>query len=494
MAKAKTKAATKSTAPLTTGIEGLDSILSGGLPGPRLYLVKGAPGTGKTTFGLQFLMAGASAKQPTLYVSLSQSRVELEQIAASHGWPMDGIIVEELEHAGELGEATDQTIFHTADVRLDQTRQAVEAALIKYKPKRIVYDSLLEIRQLSGDSLRFRREMLGFKAFLSEHDTAALVIDTGHEQGGDIEMEGIAHGIFCLEKELPEYGMARRRIEVKKMRGVGFADGYHDMAIREGSGVEVFPRVVPTLAAENQARTALIKSDIAALDEMLGGGLEGGTTALIVGQAGTGKSTLASIYSYAALERGESVAMFLFEERLETFFRRSEGLGMNLRPHYKSGLLQIRDFNPAEVSPGEFSLIVQKAVDEHNTRVVLIDSFTGYLSALPQSDQAVTQIQSLVKYLARRGVLTMLIVANHGLMGHNVSSDVDVSFLGDSVLLLRMFEWPGVIRRSITVVKKRHGPHDLNVHEFLITPDGISVQPYNPPPVGPAGPLPNDRA
>lgn len=478
---------------LSTGIDGLDDILGGGLPGPRLYLVRGAPGTGKTTFGLQFLRAAAKAKQPVLYVSLSQSKAELEQIAASHGWSMDGIIVEQLEHATDLAEATDQTIFHTADIRLDQTRKAVEQALLEHKPKRIVYDSLLEIRQLAGDSLRFRREMLGFKAFLAEHGTAALVIDTGSEQGGDPEMEGIAHGIFCLEKELPEYGMARRRIEVKKMRGVGFADGYHDMAIREGVGVEVFPRVVPTLAAESSERTALIKSDIEPLDEMLGGGLEAGTTALIVGQAGTGKSTLASIYSYAALQRGECVAMFLFEERLETFFRRSEGLGMNLRPHYKSGRLKIRDFNPAEVSPGEFSMIVQNAVDEQDTRVVLIDSFTGYLSALPQSDQAVTQIQSLVKYLARRGVLTILIVANHGLMGHNVASDVDVSFLGDSVLLLRMFEWPGVIRRSITVVKKRHGPHDLNIHEFLITSDGISVQPYNPPPVGPPGPLPSER-
>lgn len=357
-----------------------------------------------------------------------------------------------------------------------------------------MYDSLLEIRQLSGDAVRFRREMLGFKTFLADHGTAALVIDLSESEGGDPEIEGIAHGIFCLDKKLPEYGMARRRLEVKKMRGVAFADGYHDMAIRTGSGIELFPRVVPTVTPEKAGRTDLIKSAIDPLDEMLGGGLEAGTTALIVGQAGTGKSTLASIYSYAALERGEGVAMFLFEERLETFFRRSEGLGMNLRPHHQSGLLQIRDFNPAEISPGEFSMTVQKAVDENDTRVVLIDSFTGYLSALPQSDQAVTQIQSLVKYLARRGVLTMLIVAHHGLLGHEALSDIDVSFLGDSVLFLRMFEWPGVIRRSITVVKKRHGPHDLNVHELVISQEGIFVQPYNPPPIGPPGPLAGERS
>jgi len=477
---------------ISTGVEGLDRILGGGLPGPRLYLAQGAPGTGKTTFGLQFLLAGANAGESVVYVTLSQSRSELEQIATSHGWSLDGVIIEELETSDTLGEAADQTIFHTADIRLDRTRKAVEDAIQRHSPTRLVYDSLLEIRQLSGDSLRFRREILGFKVFLAQQGITTLMLDTATEYGGDSEMEGIAHGIFCLEKFLPEYGVARRRIEVKKMRGVAFSDGYHDMAIRTG-GVEVYPRIVPNLAPETD-RSDLIKSNIGPLDDMLGGGLEGGTTTLIVGQAGTGKSTLASIYSHAALERGEGVAMFLFEERLETFFRRSEGLGMNLRPYQASGHPQIRDFNPAEISPGEFSQIVQQAVDEHEIRVVLIDSFTGYLSALPKSDQAVMQIQSLVKYLSRRGVLSMLVVANHGLLGHNVTSDIDVSFLGDAVLLLRMYEWPGTIRRSITVVKKRHGPHDLNVRELLIMPEGVSVQSFNPPPLGPSGPISNDRA
>ena len=478
---------------VSTGINGLDDILGGGLPGPRLYLLQGAPGTGKTTAGLQFLLAGARAGESVLYVTLSQSRAELQQIATSHGWSLEGIAIEELETADTLGEAADQTIFHTANIRLERTREAVEEAIRRRSPTRLVYDSLLEIRQLSGDSVRFRREILGFKLFLAEQGITTLMIDTATEYGGDIEMEGVSHGILCLEKFLPEYGVARRRIEVKKMRGVGFSDGYHDIAIRAGSGVEVYPRIVPNLAPETD-RSDLIKSNIGPLDGMLGGGLEAGTTTLIVGQAGTGKSTLASIYSHAALERGEGVAMFLFEERLETFFRRSEGLGMNLRPHQASGRLQIRDFNPAEISPGEFSQIVQRAVEEQDIRVVLIDSFTGYLSALPKSDQAVMQIQSLVKYLSRRGVLSILIVANHGLLGHNVASDVDVSFLGDAVLLLRMYEWPGVIRRSITVVKKRHGPHDLNVHELVINPEGITVQAFNPPPPGPSGPVPNDRS
>jgi circadian clock protein KaiC len=478
--------------PISTGIAGLDGILGGGLPGPRVYLVRGGSGTGKTTLGLQFLLEGARRGEPVVYVTLSQSRVELEQIAHSHGWSLDGVIIEQLETEDTLNQAADQTIFHTADIRLDKTRQAIERAIEQHHPTRLIYDSLLEIRQLSGDSLRFRRELLGFKLFLAERNITTLMLDTTSDQGGDTEMEGVAHGIFCLEKLLPEYGVARRRIEVRKMRGVAFSDGYHDMAIRTGTGVEVYPRIVPNLAPETK-RADLIKSNIEPLDHMLGGGLEAGTTTLIVGQAGTGKSTLASIYSHAALERGESVAMFLFEERLETFFRRSEGLGMNLRPHEASGKLQIRDFNPAEISPGEFSQIVQRAVDEHDVRVVLIDSFTGYLSALPKSDQAVMQIQSLVKYLSRRGVLSILIVANHGLLGHNVTSDIDVSFLGDAVLLLRMYEWPGVIRRSVTVVKKRHGPHDLNVHELIIRSEGVSVQAFNPPPPGPSGPLANEH-
>jgi circadian clock protein KaiC len=475
-----------------TGVAGLDHILGGGLPGPRLYLVQGPPGTGKTTLGLQFLLAGAQRGERVVYVTLSQSRAELDQIAASHQWSLDGVIIEELETSETVGEAADQTIFHSADLRLDQTQKAVEDAIRRHAPTRIVYDSLLEIRLLSGDDLRFRREVLGFKSFLEKHGIATLMLDTSGEHGGDAELEGLAHGILCLDKTLPEYGVARRRIEVKKMRGVAYFDGYHDMAIRTG-GVDVFPRIVPNLAPET-ARSELIKCGIEELDAMLGGGLEAGTTTLIVGQAGTGKSTLASVYSHAALERGEAVAMFLFEERLETFFRRSEGLGMNLRPHHESGRLHIRDFNPAEISPGEFSMIVQQAVDEHDIRVVLIDSFTGYLSALPKSDQAVMQIQSLMKYLSRRGVLSILVVANHGLLGHNVTSDVDVSFLGDAVLLLRMYEWPGVIRRSVTVVKKRHGPHDLNVHELVIRPEGVSIQTFNPPPLGPSGPVPNDRS
>jgi circadian clock protein KaiC len=466
--------------PVATGIAGLDEILRGGLPPSNLYMLQGSPGAGKTTAALQFLMAGVALGEQCIYVSLSQTAAELESIAASHGWSLEGIRIEELAASDTVNGAADQTIFQTAELRLDETRQAVERAIDEHKPSRLVYDSLLEIRLITGDSPRFRRELIAFKAFLSKRNVVALLLDT---QGGGVpsgeEVEGIAHGVIRFDKALEDYGSVRRRVEVSKMRGVPVADGYHDMAIREREGVVVFPRIVPG-AAHEQTKPSLIKSGVQALDEMFGGGQESGTTTLVIGQSGTGKSTMASLYATAALKRGESVALFLFEERVETFFRRSEGLGMDLREFYRDGKLIIKDFNPNEISPGEFAQIVQSIVETDKCRVVVIDSFTGYLNSLPHRDKAVRDIQSLLKYLARAGVLTMLIVAQHGLLGQNVGIDVDVSFLGDTVLLLRIAEHEGRLRRNIAVVKKRHGPHDLDVRELFIQSSGVTVVAYNP--------------
>ncbi|MEB2848188.1 AAA family ATPase [Rhizobiales bacterium RZME27] len=471
----------KSPAIVSTGIAGLDEILRGGLPSSNLYMLQGAPGSGKTTAALQFLRAGADAGESCIYVTLSQTAAELEAIATSHDWTLDGIRVEELSTSGTVNEADDQSIFVTSDLRLDQTRKAIEAAIEEHKPRRLVYDSLLEIRLITGDSPRFRRELIGFKSFLAKQNVVALLLDTqtaGGDRSGE-EVEGLAHGVIRFDKSLEEYGGVRRRVEISKMRGVPVADGYHDMAIREGAGVVVFPRITPSTASET-AKPHMIKSGVAELDEMFGGGQEAGTTTLVIGQSGTGKSTMSSLYATAALERGENVALFLFEERLETFFRRSEGLGMELRQFHKDGKLILRDFNPNEISPGEFGQIVQDAVTQSKSRVVVIDSLTGYLNSLPHRDKAVRDIQSLLKYLARSGVLTMLIVAQHGLLGQNVGIDVDVSFLGDTVLLLRIMEHEGRLRRNITVVKKRHGPHDLNVRELLIESGSVSVVAYNP--------------
>lgn len=465
---------------ISSGISGLDEILRGGLPAANLYMLQGDPGAGKTTAALQFLRAGVEAGEKCIYVSLSQTAAELESIAQSHGWSLDGIRVEELSASDAVNGAADQTIFQSAELRLDETRQAVERAIDDYKPSRLVYDSLLEIRLITGDSPRFRRELIAFKAFLSKRKIVAMLLDTASGLGGSgEEVEGIAHGVIRFDKSLEEYGAVRRRVEVSKMRGVPIADGYHDMAIREGEGVVVFPRIVPGEAPELHS-PQLIKSGVPTLDEMFGGGQESGTITLVIGQSGTGKSTMASLYATAALQRGENVALFLFEERLETFFRRSEGLGMDLRQFYADGKLIIRDFNPNEVSPGEFAQIVQEIVEKEKTCVVVIDSFTGYLNSLPHRDKAVREIQSLLKYLARAGVLSMLIVAQHGLLGQNVGIDVDVSFLGDTVLLLRIVEDEGRLRRNIVVVKKRHGPHDLDVRELFINSSGVSVIPYNP--------------
>ncbi|WP_454702978.1 ATPase domain-containing protein [Agrobacterium burrii] len=471
----------KTSAVVSSGITGLNEILRGGLPASNLYMLQGAPGSGKTTAALQFLRAGVEAGENCIYVTLSQTAVELEAIAVSHGWTLDGIRVEELATSGNLNEADDQSIFLTADLRLDETRKAIEAAIEEHKPRRLVYDSLLEIRLITGDSPRFRRELIGFKSFLAKRNVVALLLDTqtpGYDRSGE-EVEGLAHGVIRLDKALEEYGGVRRRVEISKMRGVPVADGYHDMAIREGEGVVVFPRIMPNTASET-TKPQLIKSGVAALDDMFGGGQEAGTTTLVIGQSGTGKSTMSSLYATAALERGESVALFLFEERLETFFRRSEGLGMQLRQFHKDGKLILRDFNPNEISPGEFGQIVQDAVTQNKACVVVIDSLTGYLNSLPHREMAVRDIQSLLKFLARSGVLTMLIVAQHGLIGQNVGIDVDVSFLGDTVLLLRIMEHEGRLRRSITVVKKRHGPHDLNIQELMIESGSVSVVSYNP--------------
>jgi circadian clock protein KaiC len=464
---------------VSTGIPGLDEILRGGLPQANLYLLQGEPGVGKTTAALRFLLAGAEAGERCLYVTLSQTKAELEGIARSHGWSLEGVRIEELAASDSIASAADQTIFQTADLRLDETRQAVERAIDEHKPRRIVYDSLLEIRLLTGDPPSFRRELIGLKAFLGQRKIVALLLDTITNGSGNADIEALAHGVIRFTKDIEDYGSTRRRVEVSKMRGMPVADGYHDMAIRQGEGIVVYPRIVPRTQAE-EIKPQLIKSGVGALDEMFGGGQESGTTTLVIGQSGTGKSTMASLYATAALQRGEDVALFLFEERQETFLRRSEGLGMKLREHFENGRLLLRDFNPNEVSPGEFAQIVQNIVNSGKTRVVVIDSFTGYINALPHRQKAVQDIQALLKFLARAGVLTMLIVAQHGLIGENMGTDVDVSFLGDTVLLLRLTESDGTLRRTITVVKKRHGPHLLEVHELIIDGSGVKVLPFNP--------------
>ncbi|MGF1553985.1 MAG: ATPase domain-containing protein [Paracoccaceae bacterium] len=467
------------TAPLSTGIAGLDTVLRGGLPRGNLHLLQGPPGSGKTTVALQFLRTGVALGERVLYVTLSQTAGELGKIAASHGWDLTGVDIVELYADTDAPEAG-QTIFQTADLRLDRTREAIERAIDEIGPERVVYDSLLEVRLLTLDNPRYQRELVGLRAYLSERDITGMILDTAPigPQTHDVQSRGVVHGVVTLDKTLPAFGRARRRIEVSKMRGVDIHDGWHDMDIRTGQGVVVFPRLAPR---ERPAPVAsfqedLIRSGRESLDAMFGGGLEPGTTTMVVGQAGTGKSTMASLYAMAALERGEDVTIFLFEERVETFLQRCEGLGLALRGYVDAGRLALLDFNPDEVTAGEFSAIVQREAEKERLRVIVIDSFTGYMASLAHEEQALFDIQALLKYLARQRILVFLIVAHHGFLGRGDDvSRLDMSFLGDTVLLLRMSENGDRIRRDILAVKKRHGPHSLEIRELTIEAGRIEI-------------------
>ncbi|SFC97320.1 ATPase domain-containing protein [Tropicimonas isoalkanivorans] len=461
-----------------TGCAGFDHVLRGGYPRNSIHLLQGAPGTGKTTLALQFLMEGRDRGETCLYVTLSQTELDLQRIAASHGWSLDGIKVIEVS-AHEAGGFSEQSIFQTADLRLDETRRAVQGAIDEFEPARLVYDSLLEIRLLSPDVPRYQRELIGFRDYIARKGITVLLVDTDVDtnDNGELESRGVVHSVSTLDKQLPDYGRAKRRMQVAKMRGVPIFAGWHDMDIREGEGVVVYPRLSPRERPVDSLDGELIRSGRERLDSIFGGGLEPGTTTMVVGQAGTGKSTIASLYATAALARGESVALFLFEERIETFFRRSEGLGMDLRDYYQDGRLHIYDFNPDEISAGEFTQLVQKEAEADDLRVVVIDSFTGYMSSLTDHSQALFDIQALLKHVSRQNVLTILIVAQHGLLGHNSNTPVDVSFLGDTVLFLRMHEEKGRVHRDIVAVKKRHGPHELDVRELVIESGNVDVGP-----------------
>lgn len=456
-----------------TGIDGLDAILFGGLPARAVYLVQGAPGTGKTTLGLQFLLEGARRGERTLYVTLSQSEDDLRRIAQSHGFALDGIAIRELLSLSH-GEADRQSVLQTSEAELTGVIRGVRRALDEIAPQRVVFDSLLELRLLTRNLLAYHRELLTIRNLMVAGGVTGLILDYDDPQIGDRQMEGLAHGVIRLERQLPQYGTALRRLTFSKLRGRAFVDGYHDLTIRPG-GLVVYPRIVPELA-EDSVTGVMVRSGLDALDQMLGGGLEAGTTCLVVGQSGVGKSTLGTLYARSAAEGGMPSALFLFEERPQVFRRRSRGLGLGVDALEDEGLLQIHHFNGAETTPGEFVRAVVRAVEGDGARVVVIDSLTGYLGALPNAADLVTQLQSLLQYLSRRDVLTVVIVAQHGLLGGSSDVDFDTSYLADSIILLRQYEAGSSIRRSITVVKKRHGPHERVIRELVIGDGGIDVR------------------
>jgi circadian clock protein KaiC len=460
---------------VSTGIAGLDAILNGGLPEDHLYLVEGDPGSGKTTLALQFLLEAYRRGERVLYVTLSESIRELHAIARSHGWSLEGIELFEVIPPPESLLPEDQyTVFHPSDVELGNTLKSILQKVEELKPTRAVFDSLSEIRLLARDSARYRRQILGLKQFFeSRHCAALLLDDRPRDNGSDTSVLSIVHGVIRLEKMAREFGSKRRRLEIVKLRGHRFHDGYHDYDIRTG-GLVVYPRLAtmnhrPVKAAEGSA------SGVGQLDELLGGGLDRGTSTLLAGPAGSGKSSIAMLYAAAAAERGEQVQMYLFDEGLNTLFKRGRGLGLDLERHVESGFLSLKQLEPAELSPGDFIHQIREAVDKRQLRMLVIDSVNGFLHAMPGEQSLVIQLHELLSYLNQHGIVTILVLAQYGILGASMESPVDISYLADSVVLLRYFEAGGKVRKAISVVKKRSGSHEETVRELKIGPDRISV-------------------
>jgi circadian clock protein KaiC len=461
-------------APISTGIAGLDDILYGGLTPHRMYLCEGVPGSGKTTLGMQFLGAGAAMGEPVLYVTLSESADELDDIAASHGWDLDGITVRELIPSERSLEPDDQyTVFHPSEVELTETTKLIVQDVEKLKPTRVVFDSLSELRLLAGSSLRYRRQILALKQFFSGRGCTVMLLDDLTATERDLQVQSISHGAICLEQMLPEYGSDRRRLRIVKFRGRKFRGGYHDYAIRTG-GLEVFPRLV---AAEHRGelKGGRISSGNEALDALLGGGLELGTSTLMAGAPGAGKSTLAAQFVVAAARRGQKSAMFIFDESPATLFSRTSAMGIELAPHVEAGLISVQPVDPAELSPGEFAQTLRAAVEDDGVKIIVIDSINGYLNAMPEDRFLIIQLHELLSYLGQRGVATLIVAAHQGLIGPNMTSPVETSYLADAVILLRYYEADGEVRQAVSIVKKRGGAHERSIRDFQLTARGIHV-------------------
>lgn len=467
----RTQAQAPPVAVAKTGIAGLDDVLRGGLPRNRVYLVQGEPGAGKTTIGLQFLLAGAAAGEKTLYLTLSETAEELEAAASSHGWSLENVAVRELA-AYEPSAADDEnTLFHPAEVELPETIRTLMMEVERIGPSRIVVDSLTEFRLLSQTPVRYRRQISALKDFFSgRHCTVLFLDDT---TSGDLQLRSIAHGVLTLEQLSPLYGAERRRLRILKLRAVAFRGGFHDFTIARG-GVRVFPRLT-LLEDRGDLPREILPSGIAALDQLLGGGLDRGTTTLLLGPAGTGKSVIACQYAATAASRGERAVMYAFEEGLSTLFARGEALGQPLKRLVQEESLSVRQVNPAELSPGEFISLIRRAVEEESARLIVIDSLSGFYRAMPEETFLSTQLHELFSYLRVRGVAVITTLAQHGLIGADTEAPFDVSYLADTVILLRYFENQGTIRKAISVVKKRSGRHESTLRELAMGENGLNI-------------------
>jgi circadian clock protein KaiC len=452
---------------LTTGIGGLDDILEGGLPSGHLYLIEGDPGTGKTTLALQFLLAGTSEGESVLYVTLSESEKELNAVAGSHGWSLDKVqIFELLPDEETLRPERQYTVFHPAEVELGDTTKAIVSKVEEVNPKRVVIDSLSELRMLAQDPLRYRRQILAFKQYFSGKQCTVLLLDDRTNTDSDLQLQSIAHGVLALENLPRDYGVKRRRLEVLKLRGSSFREGFHDYGIKKG-GLSIYPRLV---ASEHKTKFARdhISSGIKELDALVGGGIDRGTSTLIMGPAGAGKSTIAAKYAFAAMERGESAAVYLFDEGIRTYLSRLQSLGFDAEPFLENGRFLLYQVDVAELSPGEFANRVRQAVERDGARVVIIDSLNGFMNAMPGEKYLPMQLHELTTFLNQKGVASFMVLAQHGLIGREMQNPVDVSYLADSVLLLRFFEAKGEVRQAISMIKKRSGHHERSIRELRL--------------------------
>ncbi len=457
-----------------TGTVGLDQILEGGLSANRLYLIEGDPGAGKTTLALCYLIDGAKKGETGLYVTLSETKEEINAVAESHGWSLDPIhIVELVATESSLTPDSQYMMYHPSETELGETTKSVLDVVERVKPRRVVFDSLSELRLLAQNPLRYRRQILALKQFFAGRNCTVLFLDDRSSDSSDLQVRSIAHGVLTLEQLAPEYGAERRRLRVAKMRGRSYRGGYHDFRIIRG-GLEVYPRLV---ASEHHAEfdRGQVQSGVKPLDDLLGGGLDRGTSTLILGPAGSGKSSVAIQYAVAAAERGENAVLFAFDESLGTLLGRTKALGIDLEGQMKLGRIKVQQVDPAEMAPGEFVQEVRNHVEARNCRVVIIDSLNGYINAMPEERFLTIQLHEMLTYLAQKGVTTLMVVAQHGLVGSTMQSPVDVSYLADSVILTRYFELNGRVKKAISVVKKRSGHHEETIRELAIEHGGIRV-------------------
>jgi circadian clock protein KaiC len=453
-----------------TGITGLDQLLQGGFPAHRLHLVEGDPGTGKTTLALQFLLEGRDRGESTLYVSLSETSTELRGVASSHGWDLDGVEVFQLAPPG--GRSDDHyTLYHPAEIELTEMVKRVLDVTDRVKPSRVVLDSLSEMRLLARDPLRYRRQILALKEYFAGRDCTVLMLDDRTSEAHDLQLQSIAHAVVLMEQSAFEYGRSRRRIRIVKVRGVAGTEGYHDFRIQRG-GIAVYPQLVPQPVRDGNAD--VIGSGTPEMDALLGGGLPRGTCTLFLGPAGVGKTSFATQYITAGAET-MPCAVYLFDERRATLLSRARNLGMKFQHHVDSGRVTVDQIEPGEMSPGEFAHRVCERVDAGGARMVMIDSLNGYLHAIPTAHSPMVRMHELIAYLNERGVATLLVSAQHGILGTAMASPIDVSYLADAVVLFRFFEAEGEVRKAVSVVKKRTGSHECSIRELVVGSTGIRV-------------------